>query len=448
MRAKSSSRNETHKHLISHSCLSARHLRCGRGRLENFRARRRVTYDSAFYLGGTQWGCIVRRSDEIIFIGLSITSSWRNVHASTYRSLIHGLHLRGQKVLFLEHDRSWYASNRDAPILPSCQSRLYMDLEELRARFTPRIRAAAAVIVGSGIDDGRRVCDWVLDHAKGVRAFYDIDAPATLSKLRNDHCEYLRASQVPEFDLILSTTGGPALQCYESEFGAGAARALYCSVDTDRSLPLGMRRDVELGHLRAYSEDLQPALEQYLNEPARRLPKRRFAVVGAQYPSSLVWPKNVALIGHMAPGSQAQFYGRQRFALNLTPAQLRNVGYSPTLQLLEAAACGTPIIADDWPGRDDLFESNDEILLAGSADDVTNHLCNVSDEQAQRVAAAARERVCAEHSSVYRAKELENYLAEGRCVSERRAEMSAVSGGLPPREPLAFRPTEFSAERG
>src|SRR5690606_34526856 len=128
----------------------------------------------------------------------------------------------------------WYASNRDAPILPYCQSRLYTDIEELRSRFTPRIRAAAAVIVGSYVDDGRRVCDWVLDHAHGVKAFYDIDTPVTLAKLRSDSCKYLRASQVPELDLMLSFTGGPILQCLEREFGARCVRPLYCSVDVDQ----------------------------------------------------------------------------------------------------------------------------------------------------------------------------------------------------------------------
>ena len=86
----------------------------------------------------------MRYSDEIVFIGLSITSSWGNGHATTYRSLIRGLHRRGHRVLFLEHDQPWYASNRDAPILPYCHSRLYADVDELRARYTPRIRAAAA----------------------------------------------------------------------------------------------------------------------------------------------------------------------------------------------------------------------------------------------------------------------------------------------------------------
>jgi spore maturation protein CgeB len=361
----------------------------------------------------------VRHSDEIIFIGLSITSSWGNGHASTYRSLIRGLHRRGHRVLFLERDQPWYASNRDAPILPFCQSRLYADIDELRSRFTPRIRAAAAVIVGSYVHDGRSVCDWVLDHAEGVKAFYDIDTPITLTRLRNDSCEYLRASQVPKFDLMLSFTGGPTLQRLQQEFGARCARPLYCSVDVDQHQPAVTKRDIDLGYLGTYSDDRQPALEELLNEPARRLPKQRFAVVGAQYPSNLAWPKNVQRIDHMAPDSHAMFYGRQRFTLNLTRADMRKAGYSPSVRLFEAAACGTPIISDDWVGLSEVLEPGKEILLAHSAADVTAHLQGISDAQAEQIAAAARDRICAEHSSAHRAAELESYLAAARASAER-----------------------------
>lgn len=369
----------------------------------------------------------MRRSDEIIFIGLSITSSWRNGHAATYRALIHGLHRLGQKVLFLERDQPWYASNRDAPILPYCQSRLYLDVDELRARYTPRIRAAAAVIVGSRLDDGRSICNWVLDHATGVKAFYDIDAPTTLAGLQDDSCKYLRASQVPEFDVMLSFTGGPALQRLEREFGARRAAPLYCSVDVDLHQLAVSRRDIDLGYLGSYSEDRQPALEQLLTEPARRLPKRRFAVAGAQYPSDLTWPKNVQRIDHVAPGAHIQFYGRQRFTLNLTRADMREAGYSPSVRLLEAAACGTPIISDEWAGLDELLEPDKEILLARSPEDVTHYLDDVSDARAEQIAAAARERICAEDSSVSRAEELLNYLSAGGGLDVRPAVAASES---------------------
>jgi spore maturation protein CgeB len=370
----------------------------------------------------------VRYSDEIIFIGLSITSSWGNGHASTYRSLIRGLHRRGHHVVFLEHDQPWYASNRDAPILPYCHSRLYSDVDELRSRYTSRIRSAAAVIVGSYVHDGRRVCDWVLDSAEGVKAFYDIDTPVTLAKLKDDSCDYLRRSQVPGFDLMLSFTGGPTLQRLENEFGARCAKPLYCSVDVDQHRPAALKRDIDLGYLGTYSDDRQPALEELLNEPARRSPKQRFAVVGPQYPSRLSWPKNVQRVDHMAPDSHALFYSRQRFTLNLTRADMRRAGYSPSVRLFEAAACGTPIISDDWVGLADVLEPEKEILLARSADDVTSYLNEVSDEQAARIANAARQRICDEHSSAHRAAELESYLQDARASVARHNPLPRDSG--------------------
>lgn len=355
----------------------------------------------------------MRASDEIIFIGLSITSSWGNGHASTYRSLIRGLHGLGHRVSFLERDQPWYANNRDAPVLRYCKSRLYGDFEELRERYTQRIRAAAAVVVGSYVHDGRRVCDWVLENAGGIKLFYDIDTPVTLAKLRHDQCDYLARSQVPEFDVMLSFSGGPTLQCLEDEFGARKARALYCSVDIEQHRPMTHRREIDLGYLGTYSDDRQPFLEQLLNEPARRLPKCRFAVVGAQYPDTLSWPRNVQRIEHMAPAAHADFFGRQRFTLNLTRADMRRAGYSPSVRLFEAAACGTPIISDDWPGLSELLEPGKEILLAHCADDVTAVLRDVDHAEAGRIGDAARARIQAEHSSEQRALEFERYLNEG-----------------------------------
>ena len=50
---------------------------------------------------------------RIVILGLSITSSWGNGHATTYRALMRELARRGHEVLFLERDRPWYAANRD-----------------------------------------------------------------------------------------------------------------------------------------------------------------------------------------------------------------------------------------------------------------------------------------------------------------------------------------------
>ena len=53
-----------------------------------------------------------------VILGLSITSSWGNGHATTYRALARGLTARGHDVSFLECDVPWYAQNRDLPVPP------------------------------------------------------------------------------------------------------------------------------------------------------------------------------------------------------------------------------------------------------------------------------------------------------------------------------------------
>lgn len=357
---------------------------------------------------------------DIVILGLAITSSWGNGHATTYRSLAKGLHRQGHRVTFLERDQPWYAQNRDAPMLPCCETHLYTSFEELRARFGAQVRNADAVIVGSYVQDGVLVCDWVLETAKGVRAFYDIDTPVTLTCLRTDTCEYLRSHQIAEFDLMLSFTGGPTLGRLESAYGARSALPLYCSVDVDEYRRVAVECDIDLAYMGTYSADRQPGLEALLNEPARQLPDRKFMVVGAQYPRDLQWPSNVRRVDHLPPKQHPHFYSRQRCTLNLTRADMRAAGHSPSVRLFEAAACGTPIISDAWPGLEEVFRPKDEILIAHSASDVVRYLREIDDAQLQRISRAARERVLAAHSSERRAAELVAYIDEVQHRAARR----------------------------
>src|SRR3954462_4282925 len=85
---------------------------------------------------------------RIVIIGLSITSSWGNGHATTYRGLVRELTRRGHDVLFLEHDKPWYASNRDLPEPPHGKTCLYSSTDDLRRRFATDVANADAVIVG------------------------------------------------------------------------------------------------------------------------------------------------------------------------------------------------------------------------------------------------------------------------------------------------------------
>jgi len=353
----------------------------------------------------------VSKTIDIVVLGLSLTSSWGNGHATTYRSLIKGLAKGGRRVLFLEREQPWYAAHRDLRASPYCETRLYSSIEELEGIYTPRIRLADAVIVGSFVPDGTHVCRWVLDEARGIRAFYDIDTPVTLSYLNSNNCPYLDARQISEFDLFLSFTGGATLTRLETEFGAQRALPLYCSVDVDEYRPIEVAKSIDLGYMGTYSDDRQSKLEDLLLEPARRLPSQKFMVAGALYPPSVQWPKNVLHKEHLGPGDHPDFYGSQRFTLNLTRADMVDAGYSPSVRLFEAAACGVPIISDQWTGLETFFTPHQEVFLAHTPEDVVRCLQDLDESQARAVGAAARERVLAAHSGVHRAAELETYFS-------------------------------------
>lgn len=361
-------------------------------------------------------------SYDIVVLGLALTSSWGNGHATTYRSLIKGLQRRGSRVLFLERDQPWYAQHRDFSTAPYCEIALYSNLKELRHRYGERLRRADAVIAGSYVAQGREVNDWVLTEARGIKCFYDIDTPVTLASLATDSCEYLRRDQIPGFDLVLSFTGGPTLQTLEKVYGAQHALPLYCSVDIDQHTSVTCQPDIDLGYMGTYSADRQAGLEGLLNVPARRLPGRSFMVVGAQYPTDIPWPANVARIAHLAADEHSRFYSRQRYTLNLTRMHMRAAGYSPSVRLFEAAACATPVISDDWAGLDEFFFPGDEIIVAHNADEVVERLEATSEVERRRIGLAARSRVLEAHSGERRAVELRSYLenAGGAGVGYRR----------------------------
>jgi spore maturation protein CgeB len=358
---------------------------------------------------------------DIVVFGLSITSAWGNGHATTYRALLKAVAARGNRVRFFERDTPWYAEHRDLPSPPFAEVVLYGGLEELRDAHAAAVRDADLVIVGSYVPEGAAVGAWVRRHARGLVAFYDIDTPVTLAALARGGAEYLTAAQVPAYDLYLSFTGGPTLRRLERDLGSPMARPLYCAFDPELYAPQPCEPEWDLGYMGTYSEDRQPALEQLLLEPAHRAPRGRFVVAGAMYPDSVVWPANVARRAHVPPAEHRRFYCSQRFTLNLTRADMVRAGHSPSVRLFEAAACGVPIISDEWPGLGSLFRPHHEILIARCPDDVVHYLTALDRQEAQRVGARARRRVLAEHTAPHRAAQLEGYLAELRERRRQRA---------------------------
>ncbi|MDB4976334.1 MAG: glycosyltransferase [Myxococcaceae bacterium] len=355
---------------------------------------------------------------KYVILGLSVTSSWGNGHATTYRGLIKAMVARGHDVLFLERDVPWYASQRDLPVPPYGRTALYQDRAQLEREHADSVRDADVVIVGSYVPEGVEVADWVLRQARGVTAFYDIDTPITLAGLASGEVAYLEPALIPRFDLYLSFSGGPMLERLEREFGARLARPLYCSVDPALYAPREAVERWALGYLGTYSPDRQPTVDALLREPAARLRDQAFIVAGAQYPEALAWPDNVTRVSHIAPAQHPQFYAAQRFTLNVTRAEMVRAGYSPSVRLFEAAACGTPIISDAWAGIEEVLTPGSEVLIARTTADVLGYLHDFSPRERSELAQRARLRVLQKHTAAERAAELDDYVREARGAHE------------------------------
>lgn len=362
---------------------------------------------------------------KIVVFGLSITSSWGNGHATTYRGLLREMARRGHDILFLEREAPWYAANRDLPDPPYCRTHLYRSVDEVFATCGREIREADCVIVGSYVYEGVEVGTRVMREAKGITAFYDIDTPVTLARLEREDYQYLHPDLIPRYRLYLSFTGGPTLELLEKRYNSPAARALYCSVDPEVHRPRQQEPRWDLGYLGTYSHDRQPPLERLLCAPAAEWPEGRFVVAGPQYPDTVSWPSNVERVEHLPPEDHGAFYTGQRFTLNVTRRDMVKAGYSPSVRLFEAAACAVPIISDRWDGIETIFVPGEEILLASSGEQVLRLLRDLPDDERRAVGERARQKTMASHTAARRAEELEGYLKEAGSASRRKRAWSA-----------------------
>lgn len=359
---------------------------------------------------------------KITIFGLAITSSWGNGHATTYRALARALHARGHRIVFFERDLEWYASNRDMPEPPFCRVHNYDRWDEALPSVRLELKDSDVVIVGSYFPDGIAASQEVLASKVPIKAFYDIDTPITVARLRAGDADYLTPELAAGFDIYFSFTGGPLLRELENEFGVRMAVPLYCSFDPGRTHNAQEDRfRNDLSYMGTYAPDRQEKLEKLFCVPAKALPDNNFLLAGPQYPESVQWPSNVRKVIHLEPKFHSSFYSSSRFTLNLTRKDMCEVGYSPSVRLFEAAGAGATIISDDWPGLEAFFTPGAEILVAHSSQDVIAYLTEMDEAEIKRIGQNARDRVLREHSSQCRALEFERYVRELRSAKPKAA---------------------------
>jgi spore maturation protein CgeB len=353
---------------------------------------------------------------KIVIFGLTVSSSWGNGHATLWRGLFRALAQRGCHVVFFERDVPYYAATRDLYEIERGKLILYRDWAESAELAAHEVGDADAAIVTSYCPDGIEAADTVLAAPWALRVFYTLNTPVTLARLQFDGAvSYIGPRGLGEFDLVLSFTGGNALLELERRLGARRIIPLYGHVDLRVHHRVASRDQYQcdLSYLGTYSQDRQVALDALFIEPSRRCPSRRFVIGGAQYPQDFPWTPNTYFVRHLPPEEHSAFYSSSRLTVNVTREPMAAMGWCPSGRLFEAAACGTVVLSDWWPGLDEFFKPGEEILIASNSADALGAL-ELSDSEIARIGSRARDRVLEQHTSERRAEDLLAALAVAR----------------------------------
>lgn len=346
---------------------------------------------------------------KLVVFGLTMSSSWGNGHATIWRGLCRGLAKRGHSVVFFERDVHYYASHRDTASPEGAELILYGSWEETRKRAEAELAGADAGIVTSYCPDALDASALVLSSKAAVKCFYDLDTPVTLKDLEGGVApSYVPPYGLGAFDLVLSYTGGRALEGLRSFLGAKNVEALYGSVDLEAHGP-ARPADVyraDLSYLGTYAQDRQETLQRLLINPSGILLQKKFVIGGALYPGDFPWRENIFFLRHVPPPEHPSFYCSSAFTLNVTRGAMKEMGWCPSGRLFEAAACAVPVISDWWEGLGDFFEPGSEIVIARDTKDVVDAL-GMDSSQRIKIGKLARERALGVHSSEARAGELE-----------------------------------------
>lgn len=349
---------------------------------------------------------------KIAVFGLSLSSAWGNGHATLWRALIRALSARNVDVTFFERDAPYYAAHRDFTEAPHGTLVLYDAFPGAAARAA--IRDADAVIVTSYCPDTRSVAP-LLNERRGLAVFYDMDAPVTLARIEaGEDVPYIPEGGLSGFDLVLSYAGGETLARLRLRLGARRAAALFGCVDPHLHAPAPRPKErAALSYLGAYATDRAAKLAAYFAAPAQKHADQRFLLAGAGYGDDFPWSENITWRPHVAPAEHSSFFASARLTLSLARADMARAGWSPSGRLFEAAACGTTLISDDWPGLSDFFARGREVIIAKSTQDVLAAM-ELSDAELDRIAKAARARALTDHTASARAQTLMQLLDYAR----------------------------------
>lgn len=351
---------------------------------------------------------------KIFVFGSSITSSYWNGAATYYRGIYKQLSALGHEIFFAEPDAYGRQQKRDADDFSYVRSIVYRtagDVPALLAEATD----CDLVIKHSGVG----VFDELLE--QGVLqcrsdqtsvAFWDVDAPATLARVETNPADAFRAL-IPQYDFVFTYGGGPPVVDHYARLGARNCHPVYNALDPETHHPVA--RDPALvcdllfvGHR---LPDRERRVEDFFFRAAGLAPDLTFMLGGEGWEGKRM-PANVRWIGHVGTGSHNRVNCSARVVLNINRDSMAGVGFSPPTRIFEAAGAGACLITDRWVGIETFFAPGREILMAADAEEVVEHLRNVSQAEALEIGDNMRRRALRDHTYALRAEEFDTIMAD------------------------------------
>lgn len=350
---------------------------------------------------------------NIFVFGSSITSSYWNGAATYYRGIYSNLARLGHSITFAEPDAYGRQHRRDAGDYSYVESVIYSSPSDLLQMF--KQAAGADLIIkhsGIGVDDNAVELAIAREiDSPALRIFWDVDAPATLSRIETDTNDPFRFL-IPEYDLILTYGGGPPVVDHYKQLRARDCIPIYNALDPATHYPVAkdVSLDCDLVLVANRLPDRERRVEEFFILAAELAPDLRFILGGEGWEGKRL-PQNIRWIGHVGTADHNRVNCSARMVLNLNRDSMATVGFSPPTRVFEAAGAGACVITDSWIGIETFFQPGAEILVASSAEDIVYLLRTTSIERAGQIGTNMRRRALKEHTYSQRAAQVSEVLA-------------------------------------
>lgn len=347
---------------------------------------------------------------KIAFFGSSLVSAYWNGAATYYRGIIKALHALGHDITFYEPDAYERQQHRDMEDPPWATVRVYSAQgHDGLYQAIEEAEQADVIVKASGVG----VFDEFLDKAvvevkrpQSLAIYWDVDAPATLDRMRGDIDDRLR-ELVPSYDLVLTYGGGdPVVNAY-AEFGAKRCVPIYNALDRSTHFPAPPddRFAGDIGFLGNRLPDREARVEEFFLKPAAQMPEQTY-VLGGNGWGDKARTANVRYVGHVYTVDHNAFNSSTRAVLNISRESMARYGYSPATRVFEAAGAAACLITDEWQGIDLFLDPSSEVLVARNGEEVAELVRELTPQRARQIGWKAQARVIAEHTYAHRAQQV------------------------------------------